>query len=150
MEAKQLIERYRLQPHPEGGWYREVHRSAHQVVRDDGQHRAGLTVIRFLLEGGSASRWHRVIGADETWHFAAGDPLELLLLPPDGGICRTRLGPEEALRVVPAGWWQAARCLGAWSLVSCCVGPGFDFADFSLMRDLPAAEKPPGVLDALL
>ena len=150
MEAKQLIERYRLQPHPEGGWYREVHRSASQVVREDGQRRAGLTVILFLLEGDMASRWHRVSGADETWHFAGGDPLELLRLPPDGGLHRAQLGPQEALLVVPAGWWQAARCLGAWSLVTCCVGPGFDFADFSLMRDLPSEQRPAGVLESLL
>jgi predicted cupin superfamily sugar epimerase len=160
MDAQALIERYGLQPHPEGGWYRELHRSRQAVVRADGQQRSGLTAILFLLEAGAVSRWHRVSRADETWHFAGGDPLELLVLQPgEGELQCHRLGPVSAagglshdqdpellepLAVVPAGWWQAARSLGAWSLVSCCVGPGFDFADFTLLRDLPSEQHPPG------
>jgi hypothetical protein len=140
-----LIQTLQLQPHPEGGWYRELHRSTQQVRRPDGALRSGLTAILFLLEAGSISRWHRVRDADETWHYAGGDPLELRRLAPQGGpveLCR--LGPWSAtqpdhspLLVVPAGFWQAARSLGAWSLVSCCVGPGFAFEDFDLLRDLP-------------
>ena len=160
MEANVLIERYGLVPHPEGGWYRELHRSSQAVVRADGEQRSGLTTILFLLEAAAVSRWHRVSGADETWHFAAGDPLELLVLPPaDGPLQRHCLGTAgvgfadleansaewpEPLAVVPAGCWQAARSLGAWSLVSCCVGPGFDFADFTLLRELPTDQHPPG------
>ena len=160
MDAQALIERYGLQPHPEGGWYRELHRSRQAVVRADGQQRSGLTAILFLLEAGAVSRWHRVSRADETWHFAGGEPLELLVLPPgEGELQRHCLGPVSAaggmgdgqgpellepLAVVPAGWWQAARTLGAWSLVSCCVGPGFDFADFTLLRELPAEQHPSG------
>lgn len=80
-----------------------------------------------------------------------GDPLELLTLPPAGGEAqRQRLGPAERgltpVAVVEANWWQAARSTGAWSLVSCCVGPGFDFADFKLLRDLPAHQRPLGAL----
>jgi predicted cupin superfamily sugar epimerase len=153
MDRQTLINRYGLQPHPEGGWYREVHRSPQAVLRADGAHRSGLTAILFLLEVDAVSRWHRVSQADETWHYAAGDPLELLLLPPQGGeIQRQRLGAvaeaktDQPLAVVPAGWWQAARSLGAWTLVSCCVGPGFEFADFTLLRDLPEQEHPPGAL----
>jgi predicted cupin superfamily sugar epimerase len=52
--------------------------------------------------------------------------------------------------MVPAGWWQAARSLGAWSLASCCVGPGFDFADFTLLRDLHPAQHPGGALSLFL
>lgn len=163
MGVDALIRHYRLEPHPEGGWYRELHRSAEPVRRADGQSRAGLTAILFLLPAGEISRWHRVRGADESWHHAGGAPLELLCLPPGGGVPqRHRLmaltesprQPDAAatlpVAVVPSGWWQAARSLGSWSLVSCCVGPGFDFADFTLLRDLPAARHPPGVLADLL
>ena len=160
MTVEALIRRYRLEPHPEGGWYRELHRSREAVSRADGQRRAGLTAILFLLPQGEISRWHQVCGADESWHHAGGAPLELLCLPPEGGALRRRrlatqlLDPaeEEAmpLAIVPAGWWQAAHSLGAWSLVSCCVGPGFDFADFTLLRDLHSSQHPEGALPAFL
>ncbi len=154
-----LIDRLQLRPHPEGGWYRELHRGAGRVTRaGDGQPRAGLTVIAFLLVAGQVSRWHRVAGADETWHHAGGAPLDLWRLPPEGGRAELLLlgpldagGPEQApLQIIPAGWWQAARSRGAWSLLHCCVGPGFDFADFSLMAQLPPQERPPGADPVLL
>ena len=160
--ARALIERLGLRPHPEGGWYREAHRSPIAVHRPDGAERSALTLIWFLLTAGEISRWHRVLGADETWHHAGGDPLELWLLPPEGGEARPQLlGPLEApvppgldgaqpVRVVPADWWQAARCLGPWSLVTCCVAPGFDFQDFQLLHALPASAHPTGALGDLL
>ena len=163
MPVEELIRRFDLQPHPEGGWYRELHRSADPVSRLDGQRRPGLTAILFLLPQGEISRWHRVSGADETWHHAGGAALELLCLPPEGGALQhqrlSAVPPEPQawpelkaapLAVVPAGWWQAARSLGAWSLVSCCVGPGFDFADFTLLRDLPPVQHPSGALAEFL
>jgi len=163
MAVEALIRHYRLAPHPEGGWYRELHRGPASVSRADGQRRPGLTTILFLLPQGEISRWHRVSGADESWHHAGGAPLELFCLAPQGGELRCqRLASLSAqpqmmsddasmpLAVVPAGWWQAARSLGAWSLVSCCVGPGFDFADFTLLRDLPAVQHPSGVLPEFL
>ncbi|MFM7268601.1 MAG: cupin domain-containing protein, partial [Cyanobium sp.] len=75
-----------LQPHPEGGWYRELHRADGSVQRrGDGAERAGVTLIAYLLQGGERSRWHRVRGSDEIWLHAAGAPLELWSLPPQGG-----------------------------------------------------------------
>ncbi|MEA5444180.1 cupin domain-containing protein [Cyanobium gracile] len=157
-----LIARFALQPHPEGGWYRELHRSACQVQRsEDGRQRAGLTVIVFLLTEGQRSRWHRVAGGDEVWHHAGGDPLDLWRLPPQGGTAeRLVLGPlageaigdpePSPLQVVPAGWWQAARSRGRWSLLHCCVGPGFAFEDFQLLADLLPSERPAGADPALL
>ena len=159
-EAAALIDRLGLEAHPEGGWYRERHRSAGMVVRRaDGAVRAGLTVIVFLLTAGERSRWHRVLGADETWHHAGGDPLELWTLPPRPGAEAERrlLGPYSAavpeqspLHLIPAGWWQAATPLGRWSLLHCTVGPGFDFADFALLADQPEAERPAGARVDLL
>jgi predicted cupin superfamily sugar epimerase len=156
-QAQELIARFALQPHPEGGWYREWHRSPLSVTRQDGSQRSGLTTILFLLEARQTSRWHRVQGADEAWQFLDGAALELFCLPPAGGAPqRIRLNAplrdeiSQPMAVVPAGWWQAARSLGDWSLVSCAVGPGFSFDDFDLLRDLPAAQHPEGADAALL
>lgn len=156
MQAEQLIQRYGLKPHPEGGWYRELHRSPLLMRGPDGRSRSALTAILFLLPAGAVSRWHRVAAADETWHFAGGDPLELFTVSePDGALQRQLLAEPTTvnaspLAVVPAGWWQAARSTGAWSMVSCCVGPGFEFVDLTLLRDLPQQQRPAAVMPALL
>lgn len=99
-----------------------------------------MTSILFLLARGEVSRWHRVL-SDEVWHFHEGE-LELLVV--DAGFSEVRrqvLGRasegKEPLAVVPAGAWQAARPTGEYALVACDVGPGFDFADFALLADLP-------------
>ena len=137
--AAHLIETLGLEPHPEGGHYREVFRSPHTVRPEDGRgERAALTVIHFLLSEGEASRWHRV-ASDEAWHLVEGDPLALLVSRDDFATVETlRLGAEAGpAAVVPAGAWQAARSLGAYSLVGCTVGPGFDFADFELVDAHP-------------
>lgn len=138
----ELIAALRLQPHPEGGYYREIHRSTLGVRPEDGRStRSGLTLIYFLLDAAGHSRWHRV-ASDEVWQFVEGSPLELFRI--DGGIgeCeRTVLGPmaegAEPVRVIPAGHWQAARTTGRYTLVACAVGPGFDFADFAMLADHP-------------
>lgn len=132
--AAALIEHLSLQPHPEGGHYRRVHTSATTMAG-----RPALSVIRFLLRQGEASRWHRV-DADECWHWQQGGALELLTLDPaEGRVQRHWLGPDAErtmpLRVVPAGIWQAARTLGAFTLVACTVAPGFIWEGFELMRE---------------
>jgi uncharacterized protein len=130
----------RLAPHPEGGHFREIYRSADRVQPAGGRSaRSALTSIFFLLQAGEVSRWHRV-ASDEVWHFYEGDELELLVAPPPmDRVARLRLGPVDAARrpvyTVPAHWWQAARPMGEHALVGCTVGPGFDFADFSFLRD---------------
>lgn len=136
--ADALIGELGLAPHPEGGWYREVHRSAALVTPADGRgERRALTVIYFLLAEGQVSRWHRVV-SDEAWHYHEGDRLELSIASaPDAADKVTFvLGPADAggepVRVVPAGQWQMARSTGAFTLVSCSVGPGFEFADFKM------------------
>lgn len=136
--ADVLIAELGLAPHPEGGHFREVYRSSmHVDVEGRGVRRDALTAIHFLLRAGECSRWHRV-QADEVWHHAGGDAVELLLLDPAMEQClRVPVGPltqgHSTFHVVPAGWWQAARPLGAFSLCNCFVAPGFVFADFTLM-----------------
>lgn len=156
---QQWIERLELAPHPEGGLYRELHRSPLAVQRvADGQERSGLTVIAYLLREQETSRWHRVNGADEVWHYAAGAPLDLWCLSAEGGRARQLgLGPLTAdpdgdtpLVVIPAGCWQAARSRGPWTLVFCCVGPGFDFADFEMLANQPPEQRPAGALESWL
>jgi len=140
--AARVATRLSLEPHPEGGFFREVFRSARRVRPDDGRGpRAALTTIDFLLTAGGASRWHQV-DSDEAWHFHEGTPLELWTLSPDlEELQRHLLGPLDdggrRHHTVPAGWWQAARTTGAYSLVACTVGPGFDFTDFRLAAETP-------------
>lgn len=139
----ELIERLHLRPHPEGGFYAEVHRSAQSVDAQDGRpHRAALTSIYFLLPAGAISRWHRVL-SDEVWCHLEGAPIELHLLDAAQPSAHTIvLGPVAAhsapQHTVPAGVWQAARSSGDYSLAACMVAPGFDFDDFALM----AADDP--------
>ncbi|HET7903752.1 MAG TPA: cupin domain-containing protein [Candidatus Eisenbacteria bacterium] len=136
-----------LAPHPEGGLYREWHRSSHRVETGDGRGaRAAMTSIHFLLPRGDRSRWH-VLRSDETWTYLEGAPLDLFVVEPgaaaDAARLRLhRLGSESGLErgaVVPAGAWQAARSTGSYTLVSCTVAPGFEFEDFRLLHDDPAA-----------
>jgi len=142
--ATELIRELSLIPHPEGGFYGEVHRSNAIVHPGDGRGaRPALSTIYFLLRGGAVSRWHRV-ESDEVWHFYEGAPLELWMASPEGLEARGhRLGPLEPRQrpvlAVPAGWWQAASSTGSHTLVGCTVGPGFDFGDFALAADQPAA-----------
>jgi len=144
----ELIRSLDLQPHPEGGYYRELFRSTSTVQpHDDRDARSALTTIYFLLVEGAVSRWHRV-RSDEVWHLYEGGPLELLDLDLAAGLLDTRqLGAVDAngarpVHTIPAGHWQAARSLGAYTLVGCTVGPGFDFDDFHLMSDdSPAADR---------
>ncbi|MET0376816.1 MAG: cupin domain-containing protein [Rhizorhabdus sp.] len=129
-----LIDRLGLQPHPEGGWYRETWREGD---RDGGDPRGRATAIYFLLEAGQRSHWHRVDAA-EMWLFHAGTPLRLGIAPDQAGPVEWRsVGPDvlagdQPQALVPPGWWQAAEACSGWTLVSCIVAPGFDFAGFEL------------------
>lgn len=127
-----LIEALRLEPHPEGGWYRETWRA--EAPAGD---RASATAILFLLEEGRRSHWHKV-DATELWLFHAGSALALRTAPGDSGPVRTlRLGGDvlagdrPQVRIAP-GDWQAAEADRGWALVSCLVSPGFEFSGFTL------------------
>lgn len=130
MDARQVIDRLGLAPHPEGGWYRETWRD----LPADGGRGVG-TAIYFLLDEGERSHWHRVDAA-EAWHHYAGGPLELAMAEDDLHqvvVLGTDLaGGQEPQTVVPARAWQAARPTAGWTLVGCTVSPAFDFAGFEL------------------
>jgi uncharacterized protein len=145
--AAHLISSLGLAPHPEGGYFREIYRSAALVHPLDGRaERPALTTIYFLLAAGEVSRWHRV-ASDEVWHFYEGAPLELFTA--DSALDRFEcqvLGPvahgAHPVQVVPAGAWQAARSSGTYTLAGCTVGPGFEFADFEMLADVPDLAEP--------
>lgn len=128
MSADGIIAKLGLQPHPEGGWYRQTWAGPEVEGRPSG------TAIQFLLKAGERSRWHRV-DADEIWLWHAG--AALILSMGETSSQEHRLGPDVlggdlVQAVVPAGWWQAARSTGEWTLVSCTVSPGFRFEGFEL------------------
>ena len=133
----ELIKQLQLSPHPEGGHYRETYRASTLVETARGP-RPASTAILFLLSAGERSHWHR-IHSDEGWHFHGGGPLLVHQLSANGHLQTTRIGMalqngEQPHHVVPAGDWFAAETAPGsdWSLVSCTVAPGFDFADFEL------------------
>ena len=142
LRIQTLIDSLQLLPHPEGGYYREIFRSERVVSADEKRaERKALTVIYFLLEAGQCSRWHRVL-SDEVWSHLEGDVLELCCFDSASTqLTTSRLGPyapeTEPTRIVPAGTWQAAQPLGAYTLAGCIVGPGFEFSDFSMAADHP-------------
>ena len=127
-----------LQPHPEGGWFRQTWASSESITLGDGRVRPAATLIHFLLPAGESSAWHRV-KSDELWLAHAGVvTLEL------GGVGTTPVAAEAvsvgtdvtagqlAQALVPAGVWQRTVPGDNDALVSCLVSPGFDFADFEL------------------
>jgi predicted cupin superfamily sugar epimerase len=136
----QIVHLLDLAPHPEGGHFRETFRDPRCVEGG----RPASTAIYFLLARGERSHWHR-IDAVEVWHFYAGAPLRLeTTAGADSAVTRLTLGPDVAAgehpqAIVPAGAWQAAESLGAWTLLGCTVAPGFVFEKFELA---PAEWRP--------
>jgi len=133
---QQLIDRLKLVPHPEGGFYREVYRSGQAVSSSATKApRQALTHIYFLLLKGQVSRFHRVLH-DEVWNYYEGAPLRLLRW--HGATIEEQLiGPGEAnyCTTIVGGDFQAAESCGDYTLVGCTVAPGFDFADFTFADD---------------
>ena len=151
MTFDDMVAAWQLQPHPEGGWYREVQRSAIQVQRPDGAQRSAITTVLFLLQANDVSRWHRVDGGDEIWTFISGAPLSLFRHRQEADSSEElELSSVNPVACVDAGVWMAARSQGDHSLVSCCVGPGFQFDDFAMLRDQPIATHPRGIRADLL
>ena len=139
--ADYWIKKLHLEPHPEGGYFREVYRSEEQIQdlppRYEGS-RSFSTSIYFLLKGGECSVFHRLL-SDEAWHFYEGSPLELYMLDHRGDLEKVTLGRnagrgEHLQFLVKNGIWFAARPQDplTYSLMGCTVAPGFDFRDFEM------------------
>lgn len=133
--VRHRIQSLGLEPHPEGGYFRRIHASGTEV-EGNGRRRPAMTAIRYLLDSGERSGWHRV-DADECWHWDEGGVLELLQHAPGSDVVeRTLLGPVAAgthCCIVPAGAWQSARALAGHVLVTCVVAPGFVWEGFELL-----------------
>lgn len=121
-----LVTALALQPHPEGGWYRETMRQPNPAGG-----RALATAILFLLNTGERSHWHRVDAA-ELWLWHAGAPLTLMIDQTAHVLGGDPLSGQSPQIIVPPHAWQAADAAQGWALVSCIVTPGFDFAGFEL------------------
>lgn len=143
--VKKYIQHLDLLPHPEGGYYKETYRCATSLpansfgINGSGERNIS-TAIYFLLEAGNFSAFHR-IKSDELWHFYTGDALEVIEIHANGTLTITSLGSDvEQGKIfqymVPAHTWFASRVKsgGSFSLVGCTVAPGFDFADFDLVK----------------
>jgi predicted cupin superfamily sugar epimerase len=132
-DAATIVKALGMREHPEGGWYAETWRAEAPAAGG----RPSGSAILFLLAAGHRSHWHR-LDADEVWQFSGGDPVELSVwLEGHAAVTVHRLGSVEDGRadvqaVVPAGAWQTASSLGAWTLVGCIVSPAFDFDGFEL------------------
>lgn len=145
LSVAEIVSNYAMLPHPEGGYYKETYRSTELIERKALHERFTgdrnfATAIYFLLEHGDYSAFHR-IQSDETWHFYAGQCLEIFVLQENQDLQIIRLGNnilagESFQATVPAGAWFASRPAieSSFSLVGCTVSPGFDFQDFELAK----------------
>ncbi|MBK6523934.1 MAG: cupin domain-containing protein [Bacteroidia bacterium] len=140
---QQLISKFQLLPHPEGGYYRETYRSVEVIEtasKEFPHQRNYSTAIYFLIEKDNFSALHR-IKSDELWHFYEGDALEVIEIDLKGNLIRTQVGRDVAngqqyQYMVKAGHWFGSRVLngGEYSFVGCTVSPGFDFNDFEMAK----------------
>jgi len=135
MTADDLIQALSLEPHPEGGWFRETWRAE----AEPGE-RAAASAVLYVLQPGQRSNWNRV-DAHEMWLWHGGDPLDVSIAESDSGPVRTvRLGGrittgEQPQLIVPAGWWESAEPAAGdagYALISCIVAPAFEYSGFEL------------------
>ena len=147
----EIIKQFKLLPHPEGGWFREILRSKSWVTRKDGKKRTNITGIYYMLCNNEISAWHRVNSADEIWIYLKGAPLDLWCLD-DGNkeLKQLKLNSNNPIEMIPSGYWQAAKSTGSFTLSSCCVGPGFDFSDFEMLKSIHPSIRPSKALQELI
>jgi len=149
-EARYWIEKLKLEPHPEGGYYCQTYKSdlLMSAASFPGP-RAASTAIYFLLEAENFSAFHR-LRSDELWHFYVGSPLLVHVIDPAGAYSSRLLGNDpDAGQVfqatVPAGHWFASHVADwtSWALVGCTVAPGFEFTDFEIAQRTQLIQKYP-------
>ena len=150
-KSSEIIKQFNLKAHPEGGWFREILRGESYVIRKDGEKRNNITGIYYMLRKNEISSWHRVNFADEIWIYLKGAPLNLWCLD-DGNkkLRKLRIESNNPIEMIPSGYWQAAKSCGEFTLASCCVGPGFDFLDFEILRNIKPCFRPTKALKELI
>jgi len=119
--AAEVVAGLDLEPHREGGYFRETYRAAARVTTTQGE-RPASTAILYLFTDTETSRFHR-LRSDELWFYHAGALAELVLLGPEEGTAAAQAGPSEQLPeqrligpgspyvLVPGGWWVAVRAI---------------------------------------
>ena len=132
--ADEIVRTLSLERHPEGGYFRETFRDKPLGENID---RSASTAILYLLAEDQVSHWHR-IDSTEIWHWYAGAALQISIAEHEKASPKTEILGTEFFDnqlpqlIVPGGYWQSARSLGAWTLVGCTVAPGFEFENFEL------------------
>lgn len=142
--AQEIIKNLKLEPHPEGGYYREIYRST-QVIPGDSwiprrsSPRVSATSIYFLLNKSQVSKWHR-LKSDELWFYHSGNPILIHTFNHQGEYHAVHLGMDllQGQRpqvLIPAGTIFGAELMDkqSYSLIGCLVSPGFEFSDFELV-----------------
>ena len=133
LEASEVIKLLKLEPHPEGGHFRQTFLDSNPKEK-----RKYSTAIYYLLCENEISHWHR-IDATEIWHWYAGAPLALSIANDNNNVSELILSPnlDEGHRpqlIVPRLAWQSAKSLGTWTLTGCTVAPAFEFSGFELAK----------------
>ncbi|NGP87339.1 cupin domain-containing protein [Aliifodinibius halophilus] len=152
--VSRIVSELSLEPHPEGGYYRETYRSKVEVTETDEKIRSAGTGIYFLLPAKVCTNWHRV-SSDELWHFYKGDDLVLELIDEEKQFIRYKLGNSISdgaffQQLVPTNCWQRAYSIGSYSLVGCTVSPGFEFEDFEMLGQEELAKQYPEIAQKIL
>ena len=151
--AKYFVEKLKMTPHPEGGYFKECYAgedmiSSNELSVDYKDTRKLWTSIYFLLEDGEVSNFHR-LKSDEMWYYQAGSPLTIYMITPEGTLVTQKLGlniaeGEMPQFLVPKGYiFGSAMNESGYALVGCMVAPGFEFRDFELFKRSELLEKYP-------
>ena len=134
-DIKAVIDSLELEPHPEGGYYREMHRASALIREFNGNSKNAYSSIYYLLSGNDFSAWHR-IQSDETWFFHLGCDIAIHYFDAQNALTTLQIGLEsmQFQVTIPAGTWFAAKPVraDAFCLVSCVVGPAFTFTEFEM------------------
>ena len=123
-----IIEKFQLQPHPEGGYYRQLYGNDETGKKD-------ISTIYYMLTGNDKSAFHRLHGVTEIWYYHAGEPLNIYVIDIDGNLTVHSLSPEGEMQVVilPEQWFAAEiPSKEGFCLVGCAVAPAFSFENFEL------------------
>ncbi len=127
MSAEEIIQKFEMEAHPEGGYYKRTFASPDNT----------FSSILFLLVQNNFSTFHR-IKSDEQWNWYYDDSILIHEIDSDGKYHLTALSDqEESLNfqyVVKGGNWFASECIGenGFALCGCTVIPAFTFDDFIL------------------